>query len=279
MRVRRLSRIAGGLVLLGVLVALVTWSARRAPGPIIERPRRHRLAPGLELLEATVRDGGLSRGRLVVLYVDPERLRPRLHLNPELEELRRFAVGAVAAVNAGYFTPEHRPTGLLLSGGQILHPFVRQAGGAGSGVLVVRGGDIRLLERDAVKAKSLEGADLAIQAGPRVIEPDGSPGIRSNDGMRANRTAAGRDGQGRLALAVLHAPDGGVGIGVTLFELQQILGPEGLGAIAPHLAWTAALNLDGGPSTGLHLRAGDTRIDLPALTRVVSVLTLEPMAP
>ena len=234
---------------------------------------------GVESLEAELRGGRVRRGRLVALFLDLNRVRPTIGLNPELASLDTLLEerGGFAIANAGYFTKERRPTGLLASGGEILYPFVAQAGGAGSGVLVVREGGVELLERDRVQTRDFADAELAIQAGPRVIEPDGTPGIRSNDGMRANRTVLGRDRRGRLVVVVTYAPEAGVG--PTLFELQRLLGPEGLGQIHPDLALEAALNLDGGPSTGLHARAPAPRIDLPAASRVVSVLTLSRRAP
>ncbi|MEO1231341.1 MAG: phosphodiester glycosidase family protein [Myxococcota bacterium] len=261
------------LVLLGLGVSTV-FMGRRPQGPIhLAKVRVRAPRPGVELVEGEVRSGTRGRGRLTAVFVDLAVARVELVLNPDRAPLGhlRSNPDAWLVANAGYFTEQHRPTGLLVNRGQVLHRFVPEAGSAGSGVLTVQGTEVRLFERDAVDPKIIERADVAVQAGPRIIEPDGSPGIRGDDGMRANRTVLGRDGRGRLALVVVYAPEAGLGVGPTLFELQQLLGPAGLGSVRAELSLDAALNLDGGPSTGLHF-AG--LIDLPPANRVVSVLRL-----
>lgn len=272
----RIAKILVAATALGtaLLTALFLSGQPKVPQAVrIVHARRYQPVEGLEVVTAELRAGRVPRGQLVVLYAQLGPIRPRLLLNPRLEALSALDMDAIALSNAGYFTPEHRPTGLLASGGRILHPFVREAGGAGSGVLVVEQGQVELLERDQVGKRSFRNADLAIQAGPRVIERDGSPGIRGDDGMRANRTAVGRDRRGRFALAIVYSANGSRS-GLTLFELQRLLGPKGLGTLGDELTFTIALNLDGGPSTGLHVRHAAPRIDLPPASRVVSVLAL-----
>lgn len=237
-----------------------------------EVDRRHP-HPGIEYLSASVSDGTGPRGRLVALFVEPEKARLQIAAGKEPRLLSELAGDHFAALNAGYFTQAGRPTGLLVSQGKRLHRFVRQAGGAGSGVMVVDDEGVRLLRKEDVRPQSLNDAHLAIQAGPRLIEPDGSLGIHGDDGRRANRSVVGRDRSGRLALVVVHAADSGFALGPTLFELQSLL-REGLGELDPELALDAALNLDGGPSSGLIVRKPD--VVIPAGSRVVSAIVLDP---
>ncbi len=265
------------LAALGLLALGVAWGLAPSASPDeveLLSPRRTD-GDGLTVLECGLRLGGVRRGRMVVVYADLDRVRPTLGLNPSLEPLTAFLGPAFVAVNAGYFTKNNRPVGLLASAGQTLHPFVPEAGGAGSGVLVIEAGEVGLIERDHVGRRSFDGAEIALQAGPRLIEADGRPGIRADDGQRAHRTVVGRDARGRLALAVVHALDLAGALGPTLFEMQRVLGPDGLGRVAPALAFSFALNLDGGPSSGLHARDPAVRLDLPPASRVVSVLTLD----
>ena len=266
----------GGLLGLGVVAAaLWVWSGAEpsgAQGLRFSQLERRSPEPGLELVTARLVDGRGGRGRLVALFLDLARFSVGLRMNPEAAPLEALRGDALAIANAGYFTEARQPTGLLVSDHERLHRFVRSAGGAGSGVLTVQGGRVRLLERDALRAEDVEGVEMAIQAGPRLIEADGRPGIRSDDGQRANRTAIGRDGHGRFVLAVTYADDGGFARGLTLFELQDILRNQ-LVRFDPRLGLEVALNLDGGPSTGLHVEA--PRIDLPASSRVVSTLVVD----
>jgi exopolysaccharide biosynthesis protein len=224
-------------------------------------------APGIEVVEG-VADRGREESRFVAVFMDPTRVVGSIEA--ERAALAATSPEAAVVVNGGYFTPEGRATGLLYAGGEVINPFVPTGGGAGSGVLVSKGGAVRLFRREDLRRDDYEGATFAIQAGPRIIESGGEPGIRSDDGLRANRTAIGRDRRGFLALAIVYGrpPNGS---GVTLHELQRLLGPEGIGAFDDSLAFDLALNLDGGPSTGLVVR-GDRGISLPEASRVHNAL-------
>ncbi len=237
--------------------------------------RRTEVAPGIELVETELRRGEHDAGRLVAVYAAPDRVEPKIIFNRARRALAAIAPSAALVVNGGYFTPERKPTGLLVTSGRTLHPLVPKGGAAGSGVFVLEENRARLLPRAQAKGRDFSRARFAIQAGPRLIEPDGKDGIHSDDGARANRTAIGADGKGRIALVVTHAgakSPSGTTSGPTLFELQRLLGTDGLGRIAPELALRFALNLDGGPSTGLHVPSES--MDLPERSPVHSVITL-----
>src|SRR5262249_34925058 len=83
--------------------------------------------------------------------------------------------------------------------------------------------------------------EFAVQNSPRLIEGAGQLGIHHDDGKRASRTAVCVRGA-RLDVLVALAPPRE---GPTLYETARLLGDLGC---------QAALNLDGGPSSGLWLR-------------------------
>ncbi|MBK6684108.1 MAG: phosphodiester glycosidase family protein [Deltaproteobacteria bacterium] len=263
------------------LALLLCACARPASAPppqsglSIAGPRSEVLGPGLELLTAELQRGSSPIGRLAVVYAEPTAITLDLLINAKRQALSELNDDALLVVNAGYFTKDWRPTGLLHVQGKTLSPLIKEGGSAGSGVLVVEGPEVRLVRRDVMAQAAPGSWALAIQAGPRVIEPDGEPGIRSDDGARANRTVLGRDGRGRLALAVTYDEDAGITSGPTLFELQRLLGLEGVGKIGAHLAFTAALNLDGGPSTGLHLNRPEGAIHWDEAGVVYSALVIK----
>ncbi len=264
----------GAVVAAGLVAAGVRLLQRAHPGDLaFKNLKRHQIAPGIEIVFADLFRNLHHSGRFVAVYAEPQQIELSILLNDARLPMSELAQDALLVVNGSYFTPEHRPTGLLISEGQILSPLVRKGGGAGTGVLLVADGRVTLLERERVKRRDYENSVFAIQAGPRVIEPGGVGGIRSDDGLRANRTVIGADSRGRIVLAVTYAEDGSRS-GATLFELMQLLGAGGLGEIAADLALDFALNLDGGPSTGLFLRDVDHAIDLPEASRVYSVLAL-----
>jgi exopolysaccharide biosynthesis protein len=256
----------------GVSVAAKCGWLGRAPVRIA-RVKRAPVGGALEIVEAELERSGESGGKLIAVYFDPHVVTPSISLNTGLAPLATLESDAVAVVNAGFFTPERRPTGLLVSAGRTLSPFVPRAGGAGSGVFLLENGTASLIARDQVGKRSFQDVTLAIQAGPRIIEPGGKNGIVSDDGARANRTVIGTDGRGRVVLAVVLGPAGWAS-GPTLYELQHLLGDHGLGRTSTELAFRFALNLDGGPSTGMHVRSHERALDAPESAPVHSVLAL-----
>lgn len=266
---KKRAKMVRGAVLLALAVGLLYLVFRPGgDGSIrLEDVRREQVADGVELLEARLVRAGRGAGTFAVLYAKPDAVELALAMNDERRPLHELAEDATLVANAGYFTKEWRATGLLASQGHILSPFVKNAGGAGSGVLVVEDGEIELLERDRVGDKKFRGADIAIQAGPRVIEPTRKRGIKSDDGLRANRTFIGADTSGRFVLGVAYSGDGAGAIGPTLYELQSLL-------LDDRLQIAFCLNLDGGPSTGFDLRADDVRRQFGQKARVRSVLTV-----
>ncbi|MBK8012540.1 MAG: phosphodiester glycosidase family protein [Deltaproteobacteria bacterium] len=263
-----------------VFLGYGVWFSELAPRGSFEvvRVERHNLRPGVEAFDVDFQHRSGPGGRLFLLYSEPSGISPRIAINQKREPIESLEGGAFFVMNAGFFTPKWRPTGLLVSGGRVLSPFVREAGAAGSGVLVLRNDTVTLFERDELKVADYENATLAIQAGPRVIEEDGKHGIWSDDGARANRTVIGRDQRGRLAIAIvlgLH----GWSTGPTLFELQSILGPNGIGRRLPDQAFSCALNLDGGPSTGFALRQPGFETGYGETSPVQNVLALRGRRP
>ena len=262
--------------------ALAVLFFGRSDRLVLRRPVRIKLEADIELVRGELERGRRAAGELVAVYAPLDRVLPRLRLNPHrmpLADLANLAESALLVTNAGFFTPDWHATGLLVSEGETLSPFVAEAGSAGSGVFVIRENEIRLLERDAARGENFDNAVLAIQAGPRIIEPGGHPGIRSDDGAHANRTVIGADRSGRLVLVVVYQSDGGRRFGPSLYELMELLGPTGLGRISSDHALDQALNLDGGTSTGLALRSDRHTTDLPEQNRVFSVLSLSPRKP
>jgi uncharacterized protein YigE (DUF2233 family) len=166
--------------------------------------------------------------------------------NTRLEQLAKQPT-IVAAVNGGFFEADGSASGLLASHGRRMG---RLDARAGSGVLVVSQGRASLMSADDA-SETTEG-DVIVQCGPRLVEPDGAIGIRTDDGKRASRTAACiRDGGHELDFVLAWTRNGDRD-GPGLFEMAEWL-REPLFATETS-GCEAALNLDGGPSTGIVLR-------------------------
>lgn len=143
--------------------------------------------------------------------------------------------GAVAGINGGYFHPDYRPLGLVVSGGEEIHGFEKAK--LLSGLVVVRGGKIEMVRSGAFKP----GKEVreVLQSGPWLVE-HGAAVADLNSEKKARRSAVMTDGKGHWAIVATGY--------LTLESLAQVLA-------LPNLAgdWTArdALNLDGGSSTAL----------------------------
>jgi exopolysaccharide biosynthesis protein len=139
----------------------------------------------------------------------------------------------LAGVNGGYFDPEDKPVGLLISDGKVVAP-LRKAPLL-SGVMVVANGRIQLLRVAEYSPKRK--AIAALQCGPFLVDRGQLvPGL--NDTRPARRTFIVTGGSDRAAIGFCSA--------VTLADLGKILATPG---IAADLQVQRALNLDGGSSS------------------------------
>lgn len=210
------------------------------------------LAPGARWFEGRERftdeRGGLFDAVWVVARVDLRRRSFEIvrSLNDRIDGVSH---DPLISINAGFFEPDRRPSGALRSGGVVFGaPGVR----GGSGVLVIEARRARLLNREALDAPNALGERaLVLQCGPRLVETDGRAGVYRDDGRRFARTVACLRDEGRtldlIATWQADAPLRGPG----LRDLAQRLARAD--ATAPR-GCEAALNLDGGPSTGIAAR-------------------------
>lgn len=153
------------------------------------------------------------------------------------QDFRRHA-SAVAAINAGYFDPQYRPLGLLVSGGRELAHLRR----VDHGVFAVAGG--RALLEHARAWQPPPDLEFAVECGPRLLVAGQPQQFRSP--QLARRVAVGRDAAGRVVIAVSE------GVLSLAMWAQTLARPQAQGG--PGL--TDALNLDGGSSAMLDLQAG-----------------------
>jgi hypothetical protein len=170
---------------------------------------------------------------------------------------------ALAVVNGGYFEADFTPSTWLKSGGVELSKKSDTS----------KGGVLALGERGSYlgpfASLSFE-PTLAVQSFPLIVEADGKPGIHRDDGRRAARTVACAAGD-ELHFIVISAPRGE---GPTLFESVPILAtpaPRGFGC-------RVALNLDGGPSSGVWFSAQVPAKQRPPLSPVGYAIAIVPRA-
>ena len=200
---------------------------------------------------------------LTIVRLDPARVRLRVVYAPDRPrglrtwfEQRR----PLAAINGGFFTPEHQATALLISDGVTIGESYEGFGGM-LAVTPEGGVDLRAL-RDQPYDPA-EPLAQALQSFPMLVFPGGEPAAIEDDGSRARRSVVALDRTGRLLLLVSPTSD------FTLHGLADWLSRSDLDV-------DRALNLDGGSSTGLYLGDGALHEEIDAFGPLPTVLLVEP---
>ena len=175
---------------------------------------------------------------------------------------RAFSPDVVAAITGSFFLQGYRPKGLLEIGGSVHEPARADL----SGIVGSMTDDTPVVVPAA--GVSTDALKDAIQAGPFIVDPGGSFGIRSDDRQH-----------GRRAIVILSADKIGVALtsSCTLYELAEGLtqSPATFGVERVE----RALNLSGGPSAGIAFRLPSGRVEGdPEQIRIRTVLTIRKRA-
>ena len=220
------------------------------------------LSPGLDRREVAARFPSLGFEEGLILFrIDPAFFSFRVLYTPGIP--RRVSewgaeAGARLVFNAAFFDEKDVAVGLVVSDGRV---FGESYEGFGGMFVVDAEGAPSLRSLAAQPYQPSEPLAQAVQGFPMLIYPDGSA-FSKEDGARARRTALGQDAAGRVYLVV--APHNAF----TLAEFAAWLHDSDLGL-------TAALNLDGGGSTGYYARPGDAVDSFTPVPAVVAVYAKE----
>ena len=222
------------------------------------------LEPGVELRQSDVAATGDILERLTIVRLDPAQVRFRVRYDPtNPRTLSAWAGGSqpLLVINGGYFTPENEATGLLISQGQSWGiPFEDFAG------MFAVTADEQVSVRWLRERPYDPGEPLAeaIQSFPVLVKPGGVMGFPADadEGTPARRTVVAQDRSGNILIVV--APRGYL----SLHELAVFLADSDLEV-------DVALNMDGGRSTGLWLKAGEASVTIDSVLPVPSVIFVE----
>lgn len=216
-----------------------------------------RLEPGLEFREI-----GYDVTNVQVLRIDPTYFRLRIGYDvasPGRVSEWAAALKPVAVINGGYFDPQGRATALTIFDGVVNGTSYDGFGG----MLAVDSADawsLRSLREQPYD--SSEVLNQALQSAPMLVVHGAAIEQPNDDGDKARRSVIALDQAGRLLIIVCSWPS------FTLTELSQWL-------VQQNLAIDAALNLDGGSSTGLVVSSESRSFKLDSLVRVPQVLLIE----
>ncbi|KAA3663466.1 MAG: phosphodiester glycosidase family protein [Chloroflexi bacterium] len=219
------------------------------------------LQAGLE--RRTIRlfdENGQQSEHLYLLRLDPAQFTFEIAYSsgqPKSLPTWQAETGAQIVVNGGFFTEDFVATGLVVVDGAASG--VSYGEFAGMFAVTDAGPDVRwLAERPFSSSEPLQ---FALQSFPMLVRPGGEMGFSDEDGRQARRTVVAEDENGRILFIL--APFGSF----TLHEMSRYL-------VESDLEIDAALNLDGGTSTGLVLAEPEERVL--AFTAVPTVIVVYP---
>jgi hypothetical protein len=179
------------------------------------------------------------------------------HRTPQSLRDWQAETDALIVVNGGYFRIENDvtiPNGLTIANGEV----IGSSYGTFAGMLAITqdGPELRWLEQEPYNPN--EGLLAALQSFPILVKPGGVLGLSEEheDHQKASRTVIGQDTHGRILLMI--APRG-------YFTLQRLSAC----LTETDLELDIAINLDGGPSSGILVANPPEQISGLALLPVV----------
>jgi uncharacterized protein YigE (DUF2233 family) len=208
--------------------------------------------------------GGAGRSAipLIIVRLDPAKVRLRVAYDPNKPRLLRAWFDErrpLLAINGGFFDEAFRSTALVISDGAASGASYEGFGGM---LGVAPDGSVMLRSLHDQPYDTREELVQAMQSFPMLVSAGGVPAAIEEDGQRARRTAVALDRDGRVLLIVSPTSS------FTLRGLADWLSRSDLNL-------DRALNLDGGSSTGLFLKAGTLQEEIDSLGALPLVLLVE----
>lgn len=238
-----------------------TQGSGETPVPALEYDGVWRaVKPGLDVMLTRGRSNGRNE-LLALTRVDPAQLRIRVRYSPENPRSVRDwfeATRADAVINAGYFLDTRATASLLVSDGQT-HGVTYKGFG---GMFTLRGAQPAIQWLKTKPFQANPAIEQGIQSTPMLLQGGRAVSGISDNGERNRRSFVAVDRQGRVILGVCQTASW------SLTDLAAFL------ARAPHIGAVDALNLDGGASSGLWVRATIDAALTNSIDIVPSVITV-----
>jgi YD repeat-containing protein len=219
------------------------------------------IAPGIEYREVRVSVDDRS-DRLRIARIDPAQTRLRVVYDPDSP--RRvsdwlISTHAQLVINGNYFDPQNRALGLIIANG--VRTGVNYDGFGGMLAITDNAAKVRWNVSEPYRQD--ETPSYALQNFPMLVLPGGQANLEIDDNQQlAPRSVVAQDRSGRLIFLV------------SPFRLFTLTG-MGQWLASSDLDIDAALNLDGGTSSGLLLRDEDQTLGTDSWVNVPSVIVVD----
>jgi uncharacterized protein YigE (DUF2233 family) len=222
----------------------------------------NKVAPGVEVRYEDWKNPGGDHDTVTIMRFDLRKLKLSVGYQPaqplfmhEWMQQQR----AIAIINGGYFDQQDNATALIVSNGKV---FGESYVGFGGMLSVETHGKVNLRSLSQQPFDpSKEQLQQATQSLPMLVL-GGKRTQFSADASQPRRSVVAMDKQGRLLFIV--SPN-------QVFSLDQLADQ----LVSSDLSIDAALNLDGGASTGLYANAGSSHVAIDSLVRLPIVIIIK----
>lgn len=208
---------------------------------------------GVEIMVPTQDNSDESKSsskKLVVVRIDPKQFNFEVALNSSnlqeaksIEEIHQEHQASVS-FNGAFFSEEFTPLGILVSGGDVLHPLSKAD--LMNGVFVIDTNDRAQLLYSSNNIAQQK-YPFAIQNGPILLDSHKRIKITEDSGKKASRTAIGIDKKGHIVVILLQQSIFAMDNSLSLYEFAHILKED---PFFTEMGLHSVMNLDGGTSSG-----------------------------
>ena len=201
-----------------------------------------KVGQGLEMKQFNVGEQNL----VSVVRVDSEKAKWAIGQdvnNPQMVSSWQEKLNADLVINGGYFDETNNSTGLLVVNKRQFGNLTTNGRNGYTGMLLIKDGkpELRYLPQNNFSEK--EKIDFGLQTFPTLIN-QGKNLIAQDSGKTARRTVLAQDKNGQIYIVISE-------FFISLFQLSDWL-------VNSELKPQIAINLDGGPSTGLIIKTKET---------------------
>ena len=204
--------------------------------------------------------------QLIVYSFNPGDLQARIHHDVSAKRLHEWSeiIDSDVLINGSYFSDIYQPTGRLVINGKELGSYQYDADK--SGVFFIQNGKPDLIDTALIEIPEIDEKTSLVQSFPLIIKSGGKDGITEDSQKIARRTVLAKNKSGKFLIIIVDQTP------ISLYELMKVLQKS-------KLEIDLALNLDGGPSTGIISSIGDWSESIIPLGLLPQVITFSEHLP
>ncbi len=173
---------------------------------------------------------------LLVVKLEPKNYAAQIEYDKEGKYISEWRTDNLEIViNGGFFNEDYTPSGFLVVNGKRIGE--RLFDQDKSGLFVIKKGVVSIRDLATDPIKENESFEFALQSYPFLIKHE-KPALSEDSGKKANRSVLATDVVGNAYILISLSE-------ISLYEMMNKI-------LALQIKFDAALNLDGGPSTGIY---------------------------